>query len=160
MAWQERYVDSHRQTKMLQIWRKFSPNFFVNFHGFQCVIKITRVKSNGVKALRRVTEIACIHPTWIEQPAMIFLHQDLQKICFPGIAMPKPRKARSVSFRHSLIVSVPSFSEKAVAHLNASVPSPKSSHMLFVVVLSFHDYNQEAADHARWFWAVHRHQAL
>ena len=66
---------------------------------------------------------------------MIFLHQDLQKIYFPGIVMAKPRKARSVSFRHSLIVSVPSFSEKAVAHLYASVPSPKSSDILFVVVL-------------------------
>ncbi len=40
-----------------------------------------------------------------------------------------------MSFRHSLSVPVPSFSEQAVAHLNASVPSPKSSDTLFVVVL-------------------------
>ena len=68
--------------------------------------------------------------------ALLLFHCLLRLVVVEVIVFTMRNLQLSLSVMRSFVIAlVPSFSEKAVAHLNASVPSPKSSHALFVVVL-------------------------
>jgi hypothetical protein len=95
-------------------------NPILDFYCCNSAVELLGVNSNNLEQLCHVSEVACPVLPRKEDKTLFFHNQPLEKIKFPGVKVPNPRKACSTSSTYANVVPMQLLDQEATTKFYAT----------------------------------------